>query len=74
MEQIVSKHLVKVNDRRPDTEGLEACLAPLRSLSPRATTHGVAITKSGTEGNATCLKNECQDLDGRGRRTTVCAH
>lgn len=74
MEQIVSKHLVTVNDYRPDIEGWEACLAPLFSLSPRAMTHGVATTKSGTEGNATCLKNECQGLDGRGQRTTVCVH
>lgn len=74
MEQIVSKHLVMVNDCRPDTEGLEACPAPLFSLSLGAMTHGVVTTKSGTEGNATCLKNECQGLDGGGRRTTVCAH
>lgn len=65
-EQILSKYLVMVNDSRPDTEGLEACPALLFSFSSGAVTHGVATTKLDIAGNATCLINECRDLDRRG--------
>lgn len=56
-----------ISDCSPGTEGLEAGLALLCSLSPGAVALGVATAKLDTVGDATCLKNEWPGLDGRGQ-------
>lgn len=54
-----------INDYSPDTEGLEAGLPLLFSLSAGTVALGVATANLDTAGNATCLKNEWPGLDGR---------